>query len=309
MSAVVTEPTPQPESMPQPGSSLTEPARVRQPETPPPTGGRGRGITLGVAYAASLLGTLLLGFGAFLFTMSSFQEEHYQATVHRSFADDLGNAVAPTGSAPDGEPVAVLDISAIGVHDVVVVEGTTARDLMRGPGHRRDTVLPGQTGAAVLFGRRTTFGGPFGHVDALRPGDRIQVTTGQGRFVYVVDGSGTGSRPFHDAATNLLVLATSDPSWIPTDTVLVSARLQGTPAPNPGGRPAVVPADKALAGQPDALAALQLWSLALVAATVLTVLAAFRWRRSAAYLVAAPVLLALLWSVYENAAALLPNLY
>ncbi|SEL03742.1 sortase [Streptacidiphilus jiangxiensis] len=297
MSAVVTEPSTAPVAAPAPAQAAPAPrSRLRR-------------AVLGIAYAASLLGTLLLGFGAFLFTLSGFQEEHYQATVHRSFANDLAGAVAPTGSAPDGDPVAVLDIGAIGLRDAVVVEGTTARDLMRGPGHRRDTALPGQSGAAVLFGRRTAFGGPFAHLGALRPGDHIQVTTGQGRFSYVVDGAGTGSRPFHDAATNLLVLATADGSWIPTDTVLVDAHLEGTPVPNPGGRPAVVPADKALVGQPDAVAPLQLWTLALVAAVVLTVLGVFRWRRSATWLALTPVLLALLWAVYENAAALLPNLY
>jgi sortase A len=304
MSAVTTDPAPAT------GLSASEPSASGPPvPAPRPRSSRGRRATLGVAYGASLLGTLLLGFGAFLFTLSAFQEEHYQSTVHRSFAYDLGQATAPTGSAPDGDPVAVLDISAIGLHDAVVVEGTTARDLMRGPGHRRDSALPGQTGAAVLFGRRSTFGGPFAHIDALRPGDRIQVATGQGRFVYVVDGLGTGSRPYRDASTNLLVLATADASWIPTDTVLVSAHLDGTPVQNPGGRPAVVPADKALAGQPDAIAPLQLWALALVGAVVLTVLGVFRWRRSATWLALTPVLLALLWAVYENAAALLPNLY
>ncbi|MEY9874310.1 sortase (surface protein transpeptidase) [Streptacidiphilus sp. MAP12-33] len=294
-----------PEALPPPRPAPAAPAAP----APPRRSSRGRRTTLGVAYGASLLGTLLLGFGAFLFTLSAFQEEHYQSTVHRSFAYDLGQATAPTGSAPDGDPVAVLDIPAIGLRDAIVVEGTTARDLMRGPGHRRDSALPGQTGAAVLFGRRTTFGGPFAHIDALRPGDHVQVATGQGRFVYVVDGLGTGSHPYRDASTNLLVLATADASWIPTDTVLVSAHLDGTPVPNPGGRPAVVPADKALAGQPDAVAPLQLWTLTLCGAVVLTVVATFRWRRSAAWLSLTPVLLALLWAVYENAAALLPNLY
>ncbi|MBF9070014.1 class E sortase [Streptacidiphilus sp. NEAU-YB345] len=252
---------------------------------------------------------MLLGFVVFLLAVSGLQEQHFQSTEHRTFANELENAIAPVGAAPDGTPVAVISIPAIGLRDAVVVEGTTARDLMRGPGHRRDTALPGQTGAAVVFGRRTSFGGPFAHLDALRVGNAVDVTTGQGRFTYVVDGLGTGAHPVVSDASARLILATGNSSWIPTGTVLVSSHLQGSAAVNPGGRPAQVPADKAMAGEPDAVAPLQLWMLALCGATALAVIAALRWRRSAAYLVFAPVLTALVWCVYENAAALLPNLY
>ena len=37
-----------------------------------------------------------------------------------------------------------MQIPAIGLHDVVIVEGTDSGDLRDGPGHRRDTPLPGQ---------------------------------------------------------------------------------------------------------------------------------------------------------------------
>ncbi|MFT2675577.1 hypothetical protein ACMWQR_28500, partial [Escherichia coli] len=43
----------------------------------------------------------------------------------------------------DGVPVAILSIPQLGI-DEVVAEGTTSGVLMKGPGHRRDTVLPGQ---------------------------------------------------------------------------------------------------------------------------------------------------------------------
>ncbi|WP_371480270.1 sortase [Kitasatospora sp. NBC_00315] len=261
------------------------------------------------AWAVSLLAALLTGFTGYLFTFSHLQERHFQSTSYKSFRDQLAKAVAPTGAAADGEPVALIDIPAIGLHQAVVVEGTTGRDLMRGPGHRRDTALPGQQGVAVVFGRGASFGSPFARLSELRVGDRIRATTGQGTFSYTVNVYGGADSPITDPAANRLVLVTGDSGWIPGSTVLIGARLDGAAQPNPGGRPASTPYDKALAADKSALAALQLWTLALLGAVVAATLAARYWRRTAAYLSLAPVLGAVLWNVYENAAALLPNLY
>ncbi|TWF98664.1 sortase [Kitasatospora viridis] len=279
------------------------------PAAPPAGPSRARRIAVQTGWAATLLSGLLLGFGIFLFGLSPLQEMHYQAAAHRTFQDRLANAIAPTGAATDGSPVAIIDIPRIGLHDEVVVEGTTGRDLMRGPGHRRDTALPGQAGVAVLFGRGAAFGGPFGRINELRAGDKIQVATAQGQFSYTVNAYGTGAHPILDPDPNRMVLTTSNSDWIPTSTVLVGARLDGDPQDNPGGRPAIIAADHALAQDTGALAALQLWSAALLGAVALSTLAARYWVRRAAYLACTPVLAALLWAVYENAAALLPNLY
>lgn len=278
------------------------------PAAPGPSVGRRRLVQAG--WAATLLSALLLGFCGYLTAVSGLQEQHFQSTSYKTFRDELANATAPTGAAGDGDPVALVDIPAIGLHHAVVVEGTSGRDLMRGPGHRRDTALPGQSGTAVLFGRGASFGAPFGRLAELRVGDKIYATTGQGQFTYTVNVYGDGSHPVRDAAAPArLVLTTSDSGWIPTGTVLVGARLDGDPQPNPHGRPALGAADRALAVDGGALAALQLWSAALLVAVLLATLAVRRWDRRAAYLTFTPVLAALLWAGYENAAALLPNLY
>ncbi|WP_031074802.1 class E sortase [Streptomyces sp. NRRL WC-3742] len=285
------------------------PAPAPVVETARPAVSAGRRRFLQGAWAVSLAAALVMGFVGFLFTLSHVQERHYQSTAYKTFRDQLGRAVAPTGSAPDGDPVALIDIPAIGLHQTVVVEGTTGRDLMRGPGHRRDTALPGQAGVAVVFGRGATFGAPFAQLSKLRVGDRIEAVTAQGRYTYTVNVYGDGDHPIVDPARNRLVLVTGDSDWIPGSTVLIGARLDGAAEQNPGGRPATVPYDKALAADKGALATLQLWSLALLGAVVGGLLLARYWRRSAVYLTAAPVVGALLWAVYENAAALLPNLY
>ncbi|MFG1810687.1 sortase [Streptomyces sp. NPDC049040] len=262
------------------------------------------------ALSCLLLGLLMISFVGYLFAASRLQEEHFQSTARKTFANQLANALAPVGTAPDGSPVAVVDIPAIGLHQAVVVEGTTGRDLMRGPGHRRDTALPGQQGVSVLFGRHATFGAPFADLTDLRIGDVIHATTGQGESTYTVNAFGDSSHPIKDTATDRLVLVTGDSDWIPTRTLLVGARLDGTGKPDPGGRPAVVDTDRALASDTAALPALQLWALGLLLAVIAAVVAARRrMPRGAVHLIFAPVLAALLWCVHENAAALLPNLY
>ena len=88
-----------------------------------------------------------------------------------------------------GDPLALLEIPAIGRSDIVV-PGVTLNDLKDGPGHYPETPLPGQLGNASIAGHRTTYGAPFFNVDQLVPGDEIIVTMVTGdRFVYEVTGS------------------------------------------------------------------------------------------------------------------------
>ncbi|MFJ8039631.1 class E sortase [Kitasatospora sp. NPDC096147] len=277
--------------------------------SPVPAPSRGRRPTTQAGWAACGLAALVVGFAGYLPALSELQQQHAQAAAHRTFRDQLANAVAPTGPTADGAPVALITVPALGLTETVVVEGTTGRDLMRGPGHRRDTALPGQPGVSVLFGRRVSFGGPFGRLDELRAGDRIEVTTGLGRAVYTVNAFGDEDHPLTDQAPNRLVLVTGDSDLVPSSTRLVGARLDGDPHPDTGARSALRPTDKALAADRAALPALQLWSLGLLVAVTATTLAVRLWHRWAAYLCAAPILAALVWSCYENAAALLPNLF
>lgn len=273
-----------------------------------PRPGRGLRITRTVAASASLLSGLLLGFGLYGFGLTGLQEQHSQANLYRALDGELSQATAPLGPAADGAPLAVLDIPAIGLRQTVVVEGSTGADLARGPGHVRDTVLPGQNGVSVLMGRRATFGAPFARLTELRPGDKIDVTTGQGSFSYTVTAAAQGT-PIIDSFKNRLVLVTGDSTWIPTHAVYLGAHLDGDPAPNSSHRVRRGDLDKPLASDSDAWPALQLWALALVVAVALTVWLASVWNRRAVYLSTMPVLAALLWCVYENAALLLPNLY
>ncbi|WP_377271835.1 class E sortase [Peterkaempfera sp. SMS 1(5)a] len=268
-----------------------------------------RPVLAAVGAAVTLLGVLAFGFAVYVPAFSGIQEAHSQAAFYRTLRHQLEEGVAPIGPTAYGAPVAAVDIPAIGLHNAVVVEGTTSRDLMRGPGHRSDTPLPGQQGVSVLYGRRVTYGGPFGRLPALRAGDRITVTTGQGRATYTVNAFGDGSHPIADTVhPDRLVLVTADSGWAPDRYLLVGATLDGRPQPDPGGRYGYRDAEHPLAHDQDALAPLQLWALGLCAAAALATFAVLRWHRWTGLLCSLPVLVALTWCVYENAAALLPNL-
>jgi sortase A len=316
-SAAEPEPDPAAETRPRPLRAGIR--RVRTPRTPEPTaqpkpgpaaepGVRRQGIA-GLGAALSLLALLVLGFFAYLYGFSTLSEQRAQSVAYKTFAGELALATAPTGPTTEGAPVAILDIPRLGITDMVVVEGTTAEDLTHGPGHVRATVLPGQSGVSVIYGRVATYGGPFAHLMRLQRGDRITVITGQGTSTYVVESFGTQAAPAPDQTANRLLLVAGDSAGFPTGWVQVSADLASTPQAAPGGLPQVSAQEGPLAGNPQALIPLVFWAQALLLVSLAGSYAAHRWSRGAALLCTAPAALALVWAVYENLSLLLPNLY
>jgi sortase A len=203
--------------------------------------------------------------------------------------------------------MAYLQIPSIRLHQVVV-EGISSGDLMQGPGHRPDSAWPGQPGVSVIAGKRATFGGPFAELAHIPLGAPILVTTGQGRVTYTVSDirrSDQESGPLISA--NRLVLVTAASPLAPEHTILVTAILQGTPQPS-GAHGALSSDERTLVGDSGAALPLALWGQLLLVAVGLTVWLALTWRKIPTYLVATPVLIAVLWMVFENGARLLPNL-
>jgi sortase A len=72
---------------------------------------------------------------------------------------------------------------------MVVVYGTDARSLKRGPGLDPRTFLPGQGRLVYIAGHRTTYAAPFAQIDTLRRGDLITLVLPYGSFTYRVTGS------------------------------------------------------------------------------------------------------------------------
>jgi sortase A len=66
-----------------------------------------------------------------------------------------------------------------------VVEGTDHDELRRGPGHLEGTAMPGDGGNCVIAGHRDTH---FQVLANIREGDKIEITTVRGEFVYRVSG-------------------------------------------------------------------------------------------------------------------------
>jgi sortase A len=178
----------------------------------------------------------------------------------------------------------------------------------------RDTPLPGQAGWSLIYGKAATFGSPFRQTDRLRPGDRINVTTGEDTFTYRVSGVRRQGDPVPTtlaANAGRLTLETAD-SANPLQfghTVYVDADLLGTPAQTPAGRPTLIPPEEGpMMSDANANVALVLWLQALGVLLGATVWARRAWGRREALLIGTPLILAVMWNIYDTVGHLLPNL-
>jgi sortase A len=266
------------------------------------------------------LGTLTLlaaWFVLYALVFSGLQENHAQHVLYTRLRANLASSTLITGQITPGSPVALISAPSIHLRSVVV-EGTTSKDLAKGPGHFPTSPLPGQAGLSVIFGRSATFGSPFGKIASLHPGASIQVTTGQGVFTYLVtDVRRPNVAPPANLATNVaaLRLVTSEGSgwrsgWAPTQVVYVEAGLVGGKVkPTPAGRPTVAPkADLALAGDTGGLVPLVFWLQGMVLVAAGLVYAHNKWTTPQLWLVGLPLAIAVLWGATSTVLLLLPNL-
>lgn len=286
----------------------------------PPRAPRPVGFGLGLVLRGSLtLSALLLGFVVYLLLVAPLQQSRTQDVLYSQLRETLALATTPIqGLIEPGTPIAVLQVEAIGIEQVVV-EGTSAGDLQSGPGHRRNTALPGQRGVSLLYGRASSYGAPFGRITELREGDPITVTTGQGSFTYAVQGVRRDGDPLPvplAADGSRLTLVTADNSGaddggklVADTTVYVDALLVAGDAQPSGQRPSIIPTyEQAMRGDTGALVPVVLWLQALVLVAGLTTWARRRWGRWQTWLVAVPTVLLCTWQLYNAAARLLPNL-
>jgi len=98
------------------------------------------------------------------------QQEHASqpAAAEKNLDDDLIRLYVPR-----------IDLSSF------VVEGTSYRDLLLGPGHVPHTPYPGADGNSVITGHRDTF---FRHINELEKGDTVLVQRAGKTFKYEVTG-------------------------------------------------------------------------------------------------------------------------
>lgn len=251
--------------------------------------------------------------------LGRFEQNHDQQLEYDNLRNELANGIAPI-SAYDyqgvqlqmGAPVALLNIPEIGLNEVVA-EGTTAGVLESGPGHLRNTVLPGQAGTSVIMGREATYGGPFRYINQLQAGDTFTVTTGQGVATYrVLDVRYSGDRepPAPTAKQGRLTLETATgAAFMPDDLLRVDAQLISPVQPSPGGFTIAVNADEApLSGESTSGTLIFFWSELLIAATAAAFWARSRWGRLQTWLIGVPLLGVLGLTLADQIARLLPNL-
>ena len=86
----------------------------------------------------------------------------------------------------EGHAFGRIKIDRIGLN-MVVVQGTETASLEKGPGHYRNTPIPGQPGTVAIAGHRTTYLAPFRHIDDIQDGDEIRIEMPYAAFTYTVE--------------------------------------------------------------------------------------------------------------------------
>lgn len=294
------------------------PRRIPRSLQPPrPLGPRAAALRI----ASVLLAVMLLGFVGNLMVLSHLQHTISQQNLENELRAQLAEGTLPVSEGTvdnvllgDGDPVAFLEIPSIGVREVIV-EGSSSATTKAGAAHRRDTMLPGQAGVSVVMGRASAYGGPFGRLQELAPGEQFTVTTGQGEHTYEVIGlryAGDPAPPPPKAGESRLILETArGPAYVPTGIARVDAILTSKAQPS-GTRqttPLALPAeDKELATDPTTAWALVFAVQLLLLVEAVAVWAYVRMGSRKTWVVFLPV--GLLSGIYvaDQAATLLPNL-
>ena len=291
--------------------------RRRQPVSPAQLAARTVGASL------LILALTALGFVAWVGLFSGLHYDKAQLNAYNRLRVELAAGTAPNGPTvpnsptgqllPLGAPVAVLSIPAIGLR-TVILQGTTGSVLENGPGHLRTTVLPGQAGTSVILGRQTAYGGPFGGLASLAPGDTIKVVTGQAVAGYkVIDlrRAGDPVPPTPASGAGRMILATADGAPLePTGILYVDADETSKPVPSPGVLlPAYLSqAETAMATDAQAWLPIVLWGQLLVLVAFALSWLWTAWGKWQTWIIAVPAVGFLVLSIADQATRLLPNL-
>ena len=128
-----------------------------------------------------------------------------------------------------GELVGRLLIPSIGL-DQMILAGTDTGTLKKAPGLWENSIFPGTPGNAMIAGHRTTYGGPFRHLNDLAPGDKIIFEApGQPPAVFEVRGSDVVSPKQVTVGAQTsgvrLTLTTCDPPGSAAKRLVVQAEL------------------------------------------------------------------------------------
>jgi len=285
-------------------SPTDDPAPVKQRSV-------GDAVVQWVGAVVTAVGVFLALFAAFLFLFTPLQASRAQQRLLSELHGHAGLAALTGHIPPEGKAVAILDIPALHL-DQVVVEGTSATDLTDGPGLMPGSALPGTPGNTVIAGRRYLYGKPFSALGSLKRGETLQVVSSYGTFTYRVLGTHVVEPgqpdPVAPTADNRLTLVTSNASLAPSARVVAEASLVSVPVDVHVSAIGLPPrSERALSGDPGSLVPAILWGLCLLVALAVTVRLYRRWHKTwPTYLMTTPVLLAFAVLVFQNLAHLMP---
>lgn len=274
-----------------------------------------------ITAASAVLAALLLGFLLNVSLVGALKHNRDQAVARADLREQLALGTAPVSDLTFdglvvalGAPLAIVEIPSLGV-DEVVFQGSTSGVLRSGPGHRRDTVMPGQTGTSIVMGRRAAYGAPFAQLKELNPGDEIRITTGQGVNTFrVLDVRRDGDprpTPVAAGASRVTLMTADGAAFAPAGVLRVDADLVSDvmPAARPSLTIRTLPeSERLMAGDDGALVPLLLWAEGLLLAAVALTWARSRWGGRQAWVAGVPVLGLAGLAVADQLGRLLPNM-
>jgi sortase A len=264
-----------------------------------------------VRWGAGIL--LFLVVGSFIYSkvFTPMSEGRAQTLLEKEFVPALLNGIAPVGyPIKSGTSVALLEVKDIDLRRVVI-EGTKAEELAKGPGHLVGSAIPGQPGTSAILGRSSTFGSAFDRIDELKIGQEIVITTAQGVHTYeVVDST---VRLANDSAAfigerNMLLLITGVGGSSPDKRLVVRALL--TSPVFPAGTPAVEvqtsTAELGLEGSSHSPIQLAIWLFLLMFLLASLAPISQRIGTRVTWLMAVPLVLVVASQVWHNASLMYP---
>lgn len=131
----------------------------------------------------------------------------------------------------EGDAAGRIEIPDIGA-EFVMVKGTSAGSLRKGPGLFPENPYPGARGTTAVAGHRTTYAAPFRKVDQLERGDEIVMRMPYGTFRYEVERTRIVKPSevwvLNRVSYDRLVLSACHPLYSAAERIIVFARLVKT---------------------------------------------------------------------------------
>ncbi len=143
------------------------------------------GLTLPTPSPAPIIGVVVLPSGHRPPVAGRPPEQGEAGDIPEHLRPFINNYIPPPLPTPGPEQARLIEIPAIGVNRVIVA-GDDWEQLKKGVGHHIGSAQPGNSGNMVLSAHNDIFGEIFRHLDKLKAGDEIIVSTEIQSYTYVV---------------------------------------------------------------------------------------------------------------------------